>query len=61
MTESQNHPSGVLRREFLQVGFSAYLGLSMTGILAARAGGACDATADVTVRRAPGRDHGPGR
>ena len=39
MTESHNHRSGVIRREFLQVGFSAYLGLSMTGILAGRAEG----------------------
>jgi Protein of unknown function (DUF1501) len=39
MTSIQNHPSGVLRREFLQVGFSAYLGLGLTGVLA-RQGGA---------------------
>ena len=37
MTPSQNHPSGVLRREFLQVGFSAYLGLGISGVLAGRA------------------------
>ncbi|MGC8643695.1 MAG: DUF1501 domain-containing protein [Isosphaeraceae bacterium] len=36
MTASQNHPRGVLRREFLQVGFSAYLGMGLTGILAGR-------------------------
>ena len=37
MTASHFHRSGVIRREILQVGFSGFLGLGMTGLLAGRA------------------------
>jgi hypothetical protein len=34
------HDSGMVRREFLQVGFSGFLGLGLPGLMAARARGA---------------------
>ena len=34
---SHRHDSGLVRREFLQVGFSGFLGASLTGLLAGRA------------------------
>jgi hypothetical protein len=37
MTFCHSHPPGVLRREFLQVGFSGYLGLGLAELLAGRA------------------------
>lgn len=37
MTICHSHPPGVLRREFLQVGFSGYLGLGLAELLAGRA------------------------
>ncbi len=37
MTASHFHRSGVIRREIIQVGFSGFLGLGMTGLLARRA------------------------
>jgi hypothetical protein len=37
MTASHPHPSGVIRREFLQVGFSGFLGLGLSELLAGRA------------------------
>ncbi|MDX2039093.1 MAG: DUF1501 domain-containing protein [Isosphaeraceae bacterium] len=33
------HPHGIVRREFLQVGFSGFLGMSLPGLLARRASG----------------------
>lgn len=37
MPADHSHPYGVIRREFLQVGFSGFLGLSAAGVLAGRA------------------------
>jgi uncharacterized protein (DUF1501 family) len=37
MTSSHRHESGLVRREFLQVGFSAFAGLSLSGFNAIRA------------------------
>ncbi len=36
MTHLFAHPTGILRREFLQVGFSGFLGLGLNGLLAGR-------------------------
>ena len=36
---NQSHGSGILRREFLQVGFSGVLGMSLPGLLAGQAAG----------------------
>lgn len=40
VTRPHQHTSGLVRREFLQVGFSAFLGASLPGLLAAQARGA---------------------
>jgi len=37
MNAGHDHPFGVVRREFLQVGFSGFLGLGLTGLLAGKA------------------------
>jgi hypothetical protein len=37
MTIDHRHPRGIIRREFLQVGFSGFLGLGLPGLLASRA------------------------
>ena len=37
MTGIHRHASGIVRREFLQVGFSGFLGLGLPGLLASRA------------------------
>src|SRR3982750_3071529 len=37
MDTTHRHPYGVIRREFLQVGFSGFLGLGWPGLLAGRA------------------------
>ncbi len=37
MTSSHNHGRGMVRREFLQVGFSGFLGMSLSSLLARRA------------------------
>ena len=37
MAANHRHPIGMVRREFLQVGFSGFLGLGLPGLLAARA------------------------
>src|SRR3982750_2008555 len=37
MAETHRHAHGIVRREFLQVGFSGFLGLGLPGLLAARA------------------------
>ena len=37
MEINHGHPSGVVRREFLQVGFSGFLGLGMAELMAGRA------------------------
>ncbi|MEW4571074.1 DUF1501 domain-containing protein [Tautonia sp. JC769] len=39
MRFGHQHPYGVVRREFLQVGFSGFVGLGLSGLLAARAQG----------------------
>jgi hypothetical protein len=36
-TETHRHPRGVVRREFLQVGYSGFLGLGLSGLLAGQA------------------------
>ena len=51
MSPSHRHCLGIARREFLQVGFSGFLGLGLPGLLAARARGAA----------APGMRRGRGR
>jgi len=43
MPMSHRHPFGVVRREFLQVGFSGLLGLGLPALLASRAGAATGA------------------
>ncbi len=40
MTPSHRHGCGIVRREFLQVGFSGFLGLGLSSVLAARANAA---------------------
>jgi uncharacterized protein (DUF1501 family) len=37
MADTHRHAHGIVRREFLQVGFSGFLGLGLPGLLAARA------------------------
>ena len=37
MAQGHSHAFGVVRREFLQVGFSGLLGLGLPGLLAGRA------------------------
>jgi len=37
MNAGHDHPFGIVRREFLQVGFSGFLGLGLTGLLAGKA------------------------
>ena len=37
---THRHPHGIVRREFLQVGFSGFLGLGLPGLLASRASAA---------------------
>ena len=37
MKPTHRHPAGIIRREFLQVGFSGFLGLGAPGLLASRA------------------------
>src|SRR6476661_4854164 len=37
MAAHHRHAHGIVRREFLQVGFSGFLGLGLPGLLAARA------------------------
>src|SRR4051794_23242811 len=39
MNPTHRHPFGVIRREFLQVGFSGFLGMGLPGLLAGRASG----------------------
>ena len=39
-TVPHRHGAGLIRREFLQVGFSGFLGASLAGVLAARSQGA---------------------
>jgi hypothetical protein len=61
MTFCHSHPPGVLRREFLQVGFSGYLRLGLAELLAGRA-----LAEEVSRRRnraepRPGPGCGPGR
>ena len=36
MTPAHRHTTGIVRREFLQVGFSGFLGLGLPGLLAGR-------------------------
>ena len=40
MSQGHEHRAGIVRREFLQVGFSGFLGLGMPALLASRARGA---------------------
>ena len=48
MATTHRHAHGIVRREFLQVGFSGLLGLGLPGLLAGRASAG-------RVARAPGR------
>jgi hypothetical protein len=50
MQPDHRHPYGVIRREFLQVGFSGFLGLGTSGLLAGAARGAGAATVAKTPR-----------
>ena len=56
MQFGHRHPFGVVRREFLQVGFSGFVGLGLSGLLAARsrAGEAGTAAGGSGPRRAKG-------
>jgi len=59
MTPSHIHRSGVIRREILQVGFSGFLGLGMTGLLAGRA--RAERTAVASVRGSVSRGEPPAK
>src|SRR4051794_39542271 len=39
MSAHHNHSFGIVRREFLQVGFSGFLGMGLPGLMAGRARG----------------------
>ncbi|MHC5544362.1 hypothetical protein ACYOEI_39540, partial [Singulisphaera rosea] len=36
MMRTPTHPTGIIRREFLQVGFSGFFGMGLQGLLAGR-------------------------
>src|SRR5436190_15647083 len=50
MIATPRHPYGIVRREFLQVGFSGFLGLGLPGLLAGRAWGKDRAGVGVSAR-----------
>ncbi len=52
---SHSHPFGIVRREFLQVGFSGFLGLGLPALLAGRAEGRPASGPRTGRRRGPSR------